>query len=449
MKGGGVKGLALAGALIELEKYFRFDVFVGTSAGAIGAVLLAAGYSGTDLERQLQGKDFADFLDSWPRKALNLLRGGGLNSGDRLQAWIRELLDRKITQVGGVKLSSLPNRAILYAANERYGLVTFDSRGQNGEQLADFAVRCSLSIPFFFVPLRYNNEPIFDGGLLNNYPVASFLSANPGSDFLALYLSSGPGPKPASTWNPLDLLKLVWTLVNIVTCRDERVVVDANLDKTVVIDVEPIGTMQFGLGRDEKEFLVLSGRKAALEFLVGAGHVNLTKDLTTAIAESHTLKDRILKARRRRRWKYVLGGGGLMLLVAGGLFLAWHYAFASTRLPPVPPAQSPSAEEQQSPVDDLQRRETEGVTKRGGQAVKTGTLVIVAKPWARVMWNGCAGETREAKPLVVPGLSIGEHTFIFDHPAYEVVKKTIPVHEGEQTYRLDLTQEAPTKPRLQ
>jgi predicted acylesterase/phospholipase RssA len=35
MKGGGVKGLAIAGALVELDDYFSFDRYVGTSAGAI------------------------------------------------------------------------------------------------------------------------------------------------------------------------------------------------------------------------------------------------------------------------------------------------------------------------------------------------------------------------------------------------------------------------------
>src|SRR5262249_35724809 len=49
MKGGGVKGLALAGALLELEKHFYFDRHVGTSAGAIAATLLAAGYTPKEL----------------------------------------------------------------------------------------------------------------------------------------------------------------------------------------------------------------------------------------------------------------------------------------------------------------------------------------------------------------------------------------------------------------
>ena len=67
MKGGGVKGLAFAGALLELEKHFWFDRHVGTSAGAIAAVLLAAAYTPAELRELLLQKNFRDFMDapSW------------------------------------------------------------------------------------------------------------------------------------------------------------------------------------------------------------------------------------------------------------------------------------------------------------------------------------------------------------------------------------------------
>lgn len=38
MEGGGVKGLAFVGALMEIEEHFYFDRHVGISAGAIAAV---------------------------------------------------------------------------------------------------------------------------------------------------------------------------------------------------------------------------------------------------------------------------------------------------------------------------------------------------------------------------------------------------------------------------
>lgn len=55
MKGGGVKGLAFAGAIeVLVEEGFHFDTFVGTSAGSVGAVLLAAGYSPAQLQSVLR-----------------------------------------------------------------------------------------------------------------------------------------------------------------------------------------------------------------------------------------------------------------------------------------------------------------------------------------------------------------------------------------------------------
>ena len=63
MKGGGVKGIAFAGALLELEKFFSFSSFVGTSAGAIAAVLLGTGYKPIELLGFLQNKNFRDFIE--------------------------------------------------------------------------------------------------------------------------------------------------------------------------------------------------------------------------------------------------------------------------------------------------------------------------------------------------------------------------------------------------
>ena len=55
-KGGGIKGLAYLGAVHELSKHAplsQFDQFVGTSAGAITAMLLSFRYS---IEQIVTGK---------------------------------------------------------------------------------------------------------------------------------------------------------------------------------------------------------------------------------------------------------------------------------------------------------------------------------------------------------------------------------------------------------
>ena len=96
MKGGGVKGLAFAGALLEIERHFWFDRHVGTSAGAIAAVLLAAAYTPTELRDLLLQKDFRDFMDAplW-KVPLNVLFHVGCYPGESFLRWISELLTRK------------------------------------------------------------------------------------------------------------------------------------------------------------------------------------------------------------------------------------------------------------------------------------------------------------------------------------------------------------------
>jgi len=47
MKGGGIKELAYVGTIEALSQHYRFYWYVGTSAEAVTAVLLGAGYSST------------------------------------------------------------------------------------------------------------------------------------------------------------------------------------------------------------------------------------------------------------------------------------------------------------------------------------------------------------------------------------------------------------------
>ena len=83
MKGGGVKGLAFAGALLELGKYYWFDRHVGTSAGAIAAALLAAEYTPEELADLLFRKNFQEFMDAPAWKVpLNLLFRQGCYPGE-------------------------------------------------------------------------------------------------------------------------------------------------------------------------------------------------------------------------------------------------------------------------------------------------------------------------------------------------------------------------------
>lgn len=173
IKGGGVKGLAFAGALLELENYFSFDTFAGTSAGAIASVLLGAGYKPSELLDFLSKKYFNDFKDATFLKAIiNFFRKGGKYPGDEIENWINILLKKKIPEkLNEIALEDLPSHTIVYSSRIKDGTLTFDSKREHKDTHAAFAARCSMSIPGFFIPKLVDGIKVYDGGLRNNFPL--------------------------------------------------------------------------------------------------------------------------------------------------------------------------------------------------------------------------------------------------------------------------------------
>src|SRR4051812_30800047 len=89
-EGGGVKGIGLIGALTVVEEEgYKWGNLAGTSAGAIVASLVAAGYNAAELKTLISGLDYHEFkqataLDHIPLlgPVLNLFIKRGIYSGD-------------------------------------------------------------------------------------------------------------------------------------------------------------------------------------------------------------------------------------------------------------------------------------------------------------------------------------------------------------------------------
>jgi predicted acylesterase/phospholipase RssA len=259
IKGGGVKGLAFAGALLELENYFSFDTFAGTSAGAIAAVLLGAGYKPSELLEILDKKDFNDFKDASIFKGiLNFIKTRGFYPGDEIENWINLLLKKKLSEkLNEISLEELPTHTIVYSTRIKDGTLIFDSKKQRKETHAAFATRCSMSIPYFFSPKLVDGIRVYDGGARNNFPLKLFMESYPNRPVIGLYLISGT--KKGGL--------VIGELANIAMDGEEIPIVEKNLDKVVVIDPRPIKTRDFDLTENKKELLILAGRLGALKFI--------------------------------------------------------------------------------------------------------------------------------------------------------------------------------------
>ena len=295
MKGGGVKGLAFAGALVELENFYWFDRHVGTSAGALAAVLLAASYKPRELVNLLMEKNFIEFMDApWWKVPINLLWSKGCFPGESCRLWIADLLTKKIPRLGEIPMSAL-NGALIYAARQRSGTLTFDSYGERKDTVAAFAARCSMSIPFFFYPVLVDGRRVFDGGLRNSFPLTRYLAQEPRSNFIALYLGKSD--------NTVRHGMITRDLLEIAIDGEERSTVDTNQDKVVVIDTSPVGTVDFRLSSLEKQFLLLVGRAAALEYLQTKKFDNgPSPDQVLAIKnEAERARKAVIEERAKRR----------------------------------------------------------------------------------------------------------------------------------------------------
>lgn len=264
MKGGGVKGLAYVGALEILEQKYEFNWFVGTSAGAITAILLAAGFTPKDLKEILRTKEFTDFFDAkWAEIPGNLLFRKGIHTGEAFTNWLDELLANKLQKKSRVTLADLTHRVTVYASQRGRSALVFDSGEKENDNAtknspsAAYVARCSMSIPLVFTPQQHQGIFAYDGGLQHNYPIRKLLEAHPDLDFVSLYLGS-PVYEPPRKTGPLADLPSIWSEA------EEPELVDKYRKQTIVIDPRPVETLDFGLSDSEKDFLLSCGRVAAL-----------------------------------------------------------------------------------------------------------------------------------------------------------------------------------------
>ena len=303
-EGGGMKGIGLAGAFSTLEEQgWKAQNVAGTSAGAITAAVIAAGYSADELREITFGLDFHRFEDkSWQDriplvgKPLSVLIENGIYKGDDFLGWIRELLaakgirtfadlrtdfdDPKYTSRLQVIASDLTSRRLLVLPRDAAIL------GLEPDELeVALAVRMSMSIPIFFKPVRItdkagNDHVIVDGGILSNFPVWLFDCEDeeaPEWPTFGLLLVE-PDPKkpiadrlPEPEHAPLGargLTQLCSGLFHtMVEAHDRLYIEKEQFARTIPIPTLGVRTTEFDLVRKRAEELFDSGRTAAEKFL--------------------------------------------------------------------------------------------------------------------------------------------------------------------------------------
>lgn len=293
-EGGGVKGSGLVGAIaVAEEKGYRFMNVAGTSAGAIIGALVAAGYTSAQMKAIMDELDYQRFRDngtigSIPMvgHAVNLLFKTGIYEGDFFYQWLKALLATKgIRTFGDLVIDEFKDDPKF-----RYKLQVIVSDVSHGQLLvmprdaADFniepdqlevahAVRMSMSIPYFYKPVRLTTKDgiktyLVDGGILSNFPL--FLLDEPEKGVhqdwptIGFKLVDPKEDQPHKIFGPITLLAALFSTM--MEAHDARYIKDTDFMRTIPIPTLGVHTTEFDITPEWKELLYQSGLTAARDF---------------------------------------------------------------------------------------------------------------------------------------------------------------------------------------
>lgn len=289
-RGGGVKGIAYAGAIEQLDAmgiYEGIERVSGTSAGAITSLLIGLRYSVKDIMTVLSSTSFKDFMDH--PNPLRIATKYGYYKGDFALNWLHDLveksplgLDRNATFSDLKKAGG--RDTYLFATNVNTHSATELSFRATPDTMIAEAARASMSIPMFFEAFKFSNSKpndnlYVDGGMVLNFPLTifdqeEFLPAGqkdgPNMESLGFYFIPKPGSKPVD--NEFGYNHLVKFVVNNFETILQAQIIDFHLspvDEKRTVEVSDCGVKatDFALDDKDKKCLIKAGKDAVTAFM--------------------------------------------------------------------------------------------------------------------------------------------------------------------------------------
>lgn len=303
LEGGGVKGIALVGAIKVLEERgYRFHRVAGTSAGAIVGSLVAAGVPADRMQEIMEQLDYRRFKDGGlltrfglPGQFASMLATSGIYRGEYLRTWLRDMLDEYNVRTfadlrGNDPNTSLPPeqdfRLVVMASDISEGTLRrlpweYDRYGCVADEMDVVdAVRASMSIPYFFQAVKLHDQVVdadrwlVDGGMLSNFPVAVFDrrdNRTPRWPTFGIKLSVRPDAAQGIRNRVGGVLTMSKAMLGTMTGFYDRIYLGeaSVVARTIFIDTMKVRATDFDLDRKTQQQLYESGRRAAERFLDG------------------------------------------------------------------------------------------------------------------------------------------------------------------------------------
>jgi NTE family protein len=209
LEGGGIRGLAYAGALEVLEQkniLSNIDKVAGSSAGAIAGLMISLGYTSKEIDSILQTLKIQEFNDGRAifGKIKRIKKEYGVYKGDKFESWLADLINAKTGNANTtfLQLHEMHEKSNHYkdfyctgtnVSKQELEVFSWESWP---EMKLKTAVHISGCIPFYFKPVPIdslgnevsledtltNFNLYVDGGTLCNYPINLFDYTTDGSN---------------------------------------------------------------------------------------------------------------------------------------------------------------------------------------------------------------------------------------------------------------------------
>jgi NTE family protein len=293
----GIRGIAYCGAIKEMESHQLMngiEKVAGTSSGAIMALAVSLGYSGSEIENLIGNTNFKKFNDG------NFLFVGGISRvkkyfgwyrGKKLEKWLAEIIEHK-TGNADITFAQLHEKGFkdLYVTGtclnkQRPVIYSYESHPKM--KVRD-AVRISTAIPLYFEAVFVDSsgnvlthpkekqglDVMVDGGFLENFPIHVFDKTGTDSSTMGFRIDpdaqirndrENPILADMPTTNLKEYMEAFYNIV--IENLNRQQLTRADWQRTISISDGNISPKIRKLSNEELSTLIENGRNAVKNYL--------------------------------------------------------------------------------------------------------------------------------------------------------------------------------------
>jgi NTE family protein len=228
--------------------------------------MLALGYKLSIIERFCFEYNFGNVRSVEPENPFTILETFGIDTGENLEALIHKILHYKGFQPHAtfqdLQSSGRVKQFRVWASDiQLLKPVEFSAKSSPHISVA-FALRASMAIPMYFVPLKHPETDTYlvDGGVFDNYPM-SYLTPNEAHETLGVAFEHGKTPVEIR-----DLAEFIGTVAAGYYKPSYQALLQSHKARTILLQCAEFSSLNFEASLEERQMLVSIGRQATEEF---------------------------------------------------------------------------------------------------------------------------------------------------------------------------------------